>query len=99
MAWQLFVRPAVAVTIGVITSAMRRAVAAARGAIVSVGVVAALLLSLTAQTVFAQSGAGIITTVAGGGPADGTPATLAGIPQPYGLSRDHLGNLYFSSWD
>ncbi len=46
------------------------------------------------------SSTGIITTVAGTGAAgfggDGTAATLATMNQPYGITVDNSGNIYFS---
>ena len=42
---------------------------------------------------------GTITTIAGGGPADGDEASSSGIPRPHFVTRDTAGNLYFSSAD
>ena len=40
-----------------------------------------------------------ISTIAGGGPADGTPALNVAIPNPAGIARDSAGNLYVASSD
>jgi uncharacterized protein (TIGR03437 family) len=46
------------------------------------------------------SPSGIISTVAGGGPAlgDGGPATSASLSNPSGVAVDALGNLYIADW-
>ena len=44
-----------------------------------------------------QSAAQIISTIIGGGPLDGTTATLVGMPAPVGIEADTSGNVYVSS--
>ena len=43
------------------------------------------------------SSSGIITTVAGGGPADGSSATAVSMPQPVAIAVDSAGNAYVPS--
>jgi len=57
------------------------------------------LFVLANSVPFFASAQSIITTVAGGGPANGVSAVAAGLPRPTSVAIDNLGNLYFISSD